>query len=130
MIDREQLIELFGNKKYVNNMLKQKGIPVVIKKDGDKIIGALKLKRKREHIGGMGMIVVHSDYRGKGIATELYKQAIAIFIEEGRTKITDNVEGDNPAMERILIKLGFEKEGILKCHTHDKKDVSMWAKFI
>jgi len=139
--DIEEIMNLFNfeedeeptDKTYVENSIKQneKGnVSLLVATIDDKIAGALKLKRKRNHIGNIGKVGVSNDFRGKGIGTLLYKVAIIIFSKEGRNKISDQMTGQNEAMERVFEKLGFVKEGTLRQHTHDKKDVSLYAYFI
>ena len=139
--DVEEIVNLFNfeeddeatDKTYIENSIKQNengNISLLIATIDDKIAGALKLKRKRTHIGNIGKVGVSGDFRGMGIATLLYKIAIIIFSKEGRNKISDQMTGENQAMERVFEKLGFVKEGTLRQHTHDRKDVSQYAYFI
>jgi len=139
--DIDTIVDLFNfeedeektDRNYVESSVKQNEngtVSLIVAEIDNKIAGALKLKRKRSHIGNIGKVGVSKDFRGKGLATLLYKVAMWIFSKENRNKIADQMTEPNEPMKRIFEKLDFEKEGTLKCHTHDKKDVSLYAYFI
>ncbi|MDD5416738.1 MAG: GNAT family N-acetyltransferase [Candidatus Aenigmarchaeota archaeon] len=129
----EEDVDEVTDKSYVENSIKQNesgSISLVVAEIKGKIAGAIKLKRKRNHIGNIGKIAVSKEFQGKGIATTLYKVAIIIFSKENRTKVSDQMTEPNEPMVHLFNKLGFTKEGTLRMHTHDKKDVSLYAYFI
>ena len=139
--DIKNILELFNfeedidevtDKSYVENSIKQNqsgSVSLIVAETDGQIAGAIKLKRKRSHIGNIGKVAVSKEFRGKGIATILYKVAIIIFSKENRTKISDQMTEPNEPMVHLFNKLGFVKEGTLRMHTHDKKDVSQYAYF-
>ncbi|MDQ0219812.1 N-acetyltransferase [Peribacillus cavernae] len=68
-------------------------------------------KYKRAEIG----YELHPDYWRKRYATEAVKKVVSFgFNELGLTRIGAVVFIDNHASNQLLIKLGFEKEGILR----------------
>ncbi len=140
--DSKMILDLFNfeedvdevtDKSYVESSIKQNetgNVSLIVAEIGGEIAGAIKLKRKRDHIGNIGKIAVSKEFRGKGIATILYKVAIIIFSKEKRVKISDQMTEPNEPMVHLFNKLGFTKEGTLRMHTHDKRDVSLYAYYV
>ena len=84
-------------------------------------IGGIGLHKKYEHSAEVGYWI-GEDYWGKGFATEaLNKILYKAFNELNFVRIFAHVFEDNIASEKLLIKCGFEYEGLLK-KVHKKKD--------
>jgi ribosomal protein S18 acetylase RimI-like enzyme len=119
--------------KYVEDAINQNelgNVSLLVAEVDGKIVGAVKLKRKRSHIGNVGLIAVLPEYRRLGIGNLLYKVMIWIFAKEGRIKISDQMTEPNEPMQKFFEKLGFVKEGTLRKHTDSKQDVSLYAYYI
>lgn len=88
---------------------KGRGGNIVLRLDGDKIVGAVVLNNTGmsgyipENI--LVYIASHKDYRGQGIGKDLMKQAMKV----SKGSIALHVEADNPAIG-LYEKLGFENK--------------------
>lgn len=69
-------------------------------------------ERCRAEIG----YVVASEWWGKGIATRAVRMAAnAVFVEWGHLeRLEAVVDVENPASQRVLEKVGFQKEGVMR----------------
>jgi len=118
---------------YVDGAIKQNelgNVSLLVAEVDGKVVGTIKLKRKRAHIGNVGLIAILPEYRRLGIGSLLYKVMIWIFAKEGRIKISDQMTEPNEPMKKFFEKLGFVKEGTLRKHTDSKQDVSLYAYYI
>ncbi len=62
------------------------------------------------------MYFLHPDHWGRGYATEAMRGFLAdIFARFDLPEITAGVMADNPASQRVLEKLGFQRSGEAKC---------------
>jgi ribosomal protein S18 acetylase RimI-like enzyme len=88
---------------------KGRGGNIVLRLDGDEIVGAVVLNNTGmsgyipENI--LVYIASHKDYRGQGIGTDLMMQAMKV----SKGSIALHVEPDNPAV-KLYEKLGFENK--------------------
>lgn len=110
---------------------------IVTKKDADyylaedldtgKLAGGLVLFHILDE-GDIMNVAVDSEYRGRGIATELLKYAIAQGEAEGIIDFTLEVRVSNAPAIRVYEKNGFESVGIRPgFYTHPKEDgMVMW----
>ncbi len=108
----EQMIEFF-NKSYGE----KRGIRWGIERKGTKgIIGTVGFnawlpKHRRAEIG----YEIHPDYWRKGYTAEAVSKVLSYgFMEMGLTRIGAVVFLENEASNRLLTKLGFQKEGVLR----------------
>lgn len=69
--------------------------------------------------------VLAAKYWGQGIATKASKIAIFEALEKfpDVVRIEGFVEADNKASQRVLEKLGFLKEGLLRKYTYNKGEI-------
>lgn len=89
----------------------------------NKVVGAcgLKINQHRKYIGEIGYFLDEA-YWGKGITTEAVKLLEKIGFEKLKlTRIEILMRPENKASERVAIKCKYEKEGLLKKLTRDKK---------
>jgi len=80
-----------------------------------KIIGTFSYNHYKK--GGTASIgyILHKNYWGKGLMTEIARPLIQYGIEVlGVNRIEAHVEPDNIASQKLLLKLGFTKEGLLR----------------
>ncbi|WP_054027710.1 GNAT family N-acetyltransferase [Bacillus sp. FJAT-28004] len=108
----KQLVAFFA-KSFQENRGIRWGIELKGKKEIIGTIGfnALSSKHKRAEIG----YELHPEYWGKGYATEAVSKVISYgFRELELTRIGAVVFIENKESNKLLAKLGFEKEGILK----------------
>lgn len=54
-------------------------------------------------------VVVHSDYRGKGLGRKLLERLVEYSTEKNFCKITLEVRSDNPVAQNLYQSLGFEE---------------------
>lgn len=71
------------------------------------------------------------DYWGNGYATEATRLAVTYTFDElNAHRVEAMVQPDNPASERVLEKLGFQKEGVRRDFFYKEgeyKDVRVWG---
>ncbi len=82
----------------------------------DKLVGAcgVVIDQNRPHIGELGYFV-DSDYWGKGIATEALKRLERIAFNKLKlVRLEIRMEPENKASQRVAVKCGYLKEGLLK----------------
>ena len=82
--------------------------------DGQQVLGNLSLRRAFPGSArGMliGNVVVHSDYRGRGIGRALMEAAIKAAREQGMRWVGLEVRADNPVACELYRRLGFEAVG-------------------
>lgn len=93
----------------------------------------IKIDQHRKFIGEIGYFI-DEKYWGKGIATETVKLLEKYCFEELKLKRIEIIMNiDNKASEKVAIKAGYEKEGIMKksIMTFDKLyDSYLYAKTI
>ena len=101
---------------------------------GDEIVGGIgvKINKHRSFIGEIGYFIDEA-YWGQGIATEAVKLLEEICIRELRmTRIELLMLPENIASEKVAIKSGYRKEGLLqKALLHkdgSKRDCLLYAK--
>lgn len=103
---------------------------------GGQVIGGigLKINQFRKYIGEIGYFI-EEKYWGKGLTS----QAVKLIEKEGfkklgLTRIEIMMQPRNKASERVAIKNGYKKEGLLKKYFKDKegkmRDVWLYAKII
>lgn len=100
-----------------------------------KLVGAIgiKINKHREHIGEIGYFI-DEDYWGKGIATRAVKLVEKIgFDELGIKRMEIVMNPRNKASEKVAIKAGYKKEGLMQSviYSHKNKeyeDCLMYAK--
>lgn len=64
---------------------------------------------------------LHSDYWGRGVMTEVARAVLHFgFMRMQLNKIEAKVEPENEASIRLLHKLGFQQEGVLRQHEFEK----------
>ena len=66
-----------------------------------------------KHLAHLYSLIVHPDYRNKGIATKLLKYVLAHLPEDIEIALAQ-VQHDNKASLSVFKKLGFERYGYLK----------------
>jgi GNAT superfamily N-acetyltransferase len=70
------------------------------------------------HIGRI-RIVVHPDYRKKGLATLLVSEIMKIAVQLGLEKLDGEFMGEQEGPIHVFEKLGFDKTAILPDHVKD-----------
>lgn len=98
-----------------------------------KVVGGcgIKIDQHRKHIGEIGYFV-DQNYWGKGIATKATKILEKIGFQEFRLKrITIIMLKENLASEKVAIKAGYKKEGVMIKSLKQKekfRDALLYAK--
>jgi ribosomal-protein-alanine N-acetyltransferase len=101
----------------------------------EKVVGAIgiKIDQHRTYIGEIGYFV-DEKYWGEGIATEAVKLTEKIGVDElGLRRIEILMAIENTASEKVAIKNGYVKEGILKGKLKDGneyRDAFLYAKIV
>ena len=75
----------------------------------------------------VGNIVTHREYRGRGIATELFKALLAELMEKGIRKLFLEVEHDNVPAIALYEKLGFTGYGYRRDYYGKGKDAVLMS---
>lgn len=121
-----------------NEKNKEIGGGLLVAKIGNKVVGALLLKKYSEDITGnhtvwrFNHLAVDEEYRDKDIGTELIKAAENKIKENisKTAKIEINIAESEKATTEFCKKLGFKTEGTLKSHYRWKEDVIVMGKEI
>jgi len=89
----------------------------------------MRVNQTRDHLGEIGYFV-DSNYWGKGIATRATKLIEKWGFNKLKLKrIEIMMNPKNKASEKIAIKCGYKKEGLMKKALHDgKEDAYLYAK--
>lgn len=83
---------------------------------GKRIVGGIgiKINQHRKYIGEIGYFI-DENYWGKGIATEAVKKLEMIgFTKLKLERVEIVMDTNHKASEKVAIKCGYEKEGIMK----------------
>lgn len=139
--DTDRLVELANNKNvaryliytfpnpytreaaqwWINTGCKEGGKIAKVVEYGGEFVGAVGITPQpgwKDHTAELGYWLGES-YWGKGIATAAAEQMINIaFTETSYKKLFATVLGPNAVSMRILEKLGFQREGLLKAEVH------------
>jgi ribosomal-protein-alanine N-acetyltransferase len=75
----------------------------------------------------VGNIVTHREYRGRGIATKLFKVLLAELMEKGIRKLFLEVEHDNVPAIALYEKLGFTGYGYRRDYYGKGKDAVLMS---
>lgn len=88
---------------------------IVLKENEHKVIGTISYNRyRRNGVATIGYILAQK-YWNKGIMTEALKEFIKYgFATLGVHRIEAHVEPGNVVSEKLLEKIGFQKEGLLR----------------
>ena len=73
----------------------------------------------KAHIGKL-RVVVHPHCRCQGLARGLTSAIFTLAMEQGLTLLSAQFRSDDQISKRLLQRLGFKTEGVLKNHIHDK----------
>lgn len=114
--DEEYEKELEEYRKFFSELGNNDRVEVLIAKTDGCIVGFLALWRideGAERTTSIG-ISVHPDYWGRGIATNLIKEAIKLAREKGVKKLVIETLEENSAMKHVAEKLGFKLETVRK----------------
>lgn len=86
--------------------------PGLVWEVGDRLVGNVSLRRARGGGGYLiGNVVVHADYRGRGIGEALMRRAIRVVSRRGAPWVGLEVRADNDVARRLYDRLGFHEVG-------------------
>lgn len=74
----------------------------------NKILGFLTLSKLSETTADIGLVAVHKEARGKGVATKLINKAIDIAKEKGFEKLRVVTQSNNKPACNLYLKAGFK----------------------
>ncbi|MDT8759500.1 GNAT family N-acetyltransferase [Sphingomonas psychrotolerans] len=87
---------------------------IVTLKDDDRAIGFVAAGEKRQgNVSEIGYLL-RREYWGTGIATEAVTCVIDRLFVEGQRRVFADTDPDNAASRRLLERLGFRLEGVLR----------------
>ncbi len=88
----------------------------IVWKENSQPIGHVSVTEINQHhgIGEIGIVVGDKEYWNKGIASEAIGAILEFMRSFGLKRLSAEFEEGNLALEKSLIKNGFEKEGELK----------------
>jgi putative acetyltransferase len=89
----------------------------VVEREGS-IQGFYRISRhegRARHVAYLGTLAVSPEARGTGLARSMVETAIARLHAEGVVRIELMLEADNPRALNFYRKLGFEREGTMRC---------------
>ena len=102
--DLQALIETWNKKEYKENYFEMYAI-----EENGSILGQASLYGRSEHIVSCGL-ELYPAYRGKGYATQAYRQLLTLAEQKGYTIAIAQVRADNAASIVLNKKMGFEAE--------------------
>ncbi|MBS7606367.1 MAG: GNAT family protein [Candidatus Bathyarchaeia archaeon] len=113
--DEEYEKELEEYRRFFSELKSNDRVEVLVARIDGRIVGFLALWRidDAERMTSIG-ISVHPDYWGRGIATNLIKEAIKLARENGVKKLVIETLEENSAMKHVAEKLGFKLETVRK----------------
>lgn len=98
----------------IEKILLQNNSTIIVAEDDDRLIGFVVilggLSSRSQHSARIS-VGVTEEYRGKGIATRLLKEAFRWSKEVGLTRLGVNVMKHNERAFSMYMKMGFEVEG-------------------
>ncbi len=113
----EEITDEYVHKTLLNSI--EKGLGLVVELDG-KLIGSM-MKYRLEpkvfsHVLTEGSVLVHPDYQGKGVGTNLMQSFVHEIIENypDVLRIELIARESNPAIKGLYEKQGFKREGSMK----------------
>ena len=77
---------------------------------GDRVIGLIHVEVSRHGFGEIGMLV-HRDWRGRGVGSALLREAISRARDQGLNKLSLEVFAHNTAAIALYRRCGFTEEG-------------------
>lgn len=89
--------------------------------DGERDLGMFKLirlKHRTSHIAYLGGVAIDPALAGKGYATVMFDEIIALGLTMQLARIELSASVDNTRAIRLYEKCGFEREGILRRYTY------------
>ena len=111
-VDPDPEKEFQAYRKFFRSLPRNKRVEILIARYDGGVAGFLALWRRgiyMEHVASIG-ISVHPDYRGKGIAAQLVKSAIALARAKGFKRLEIETLAENTPMRRVAERLGFKLE--------------------
>jgi RimJ/RimL family protein N-acetyltransferase len=99
----------------------------------DRVLGACDIRRPDPGDPALGELgyLVGADARGRGVATRALALVVAYAFDElGFARVQALVHPDNPASARVLEKLGFQREGLLRGYRageHGREDRVLYS---
>lgn len=114
--DEEYEKELEEYRRFFSELKNNDRVEVLVARIDGRIVGFLALWRineDAERTTSIGLSV-HPEYWGRGIATNLIKEAIKLAREKGVKKLIIETLEENSAMKHVAEKLGFKLETIRK----------------
>jgi ribosomal protein S18 acetylase RimI-like enzyme len=89
---------------------------VVVARDGERVAGMAQLelsaKANARHRAEVQKVVVHSEYRRRGLARALMNEVERVARELGRTLLVLDTEQGSPA-EDLYVRCGYTKVGVI-----------------
>jgi RimJ/RimL family protein N-acetyltransferase len=84
----------------------------IVWKETGKLIGTISITDINTHhgIGELGIVIGEKEYWGKGVAQEAIKDIFEFVSSIGLRRIGAEFEEGNLGMEKVLLKIGFQKE--------------------
>ncbi len=83
----------------------------IVWKDNDTLVGTISITEVNDHgIGELGIVIGEKEYWRRGVAQEAIKMILKFSPDLGLRRIVAEFEEGNVAMEKVLIKTGFQKE--------------------
>lgn len=94
-------------------------LAVVDECEGERVVGKASITHDAspatKHRAEFG-VVVHDDYQGRGLGSELTLFLIHFARSKGLRKLTLDVFADNPRAMRLFERCGYSKEGLFEEH--------------
>lgn len=114
---------------YIKSKMKNKGF-FFIAENENRIIAVQRASIIDLDLAELRTLCVEEDYRRNGIARELIETAIVFLKNKKMRKVVARTRSDNKPIIKLLISLGFKKEGYFKEHFRKGTDIIQWYKFL
>jgi RimJ/RimL family protein N-acetyltransferase len=104
---------------------KRQDVPklVIVKNDDDTIVGTFAVMQDQgwsSHVGKV-LVLVDSEFRGRGLGRDLTRRALMTALDLGLRKIVAELLPEQQAAIDMFTDLGFYPEALLRAHVRDRK---------
>ncbi len=100
---------------YQKNGFVSERFKLLIFEQEQKPIGLIYLSTLRPSIFRIGLVICEATHRKKGVGTKVCKMIVKyLFDNYPCVRIESDTDIDNIAAQKVLEKVGFEKEGVLR----------------
>ncbi len=104
--------------------LMQSNVLYIFEKEGVAVgmCKLISLAHRTNHIAYLGGVAIDPEQSGKGLGQTMLHEILVFCKEKGILRLELSTATHNEKAIRLYEKMGFEREGILRCYTHLKSE--------